>query len=118
MSEEKINLDLLAEYNNSKSKIKQTVWIPLPYFTKLMELNAKTNLPINTLISLMIIATYKNTNLLVKETIIEKPVEKIVEKTKTIWPCYYCWAEFNDMNELKKHLQASHASNLQSLIKA
>ena len=117
MSKEEINLSLLEEYQKAQGKIKQTIWLPVEYFIQTLQLSKKFGIANNILLSTIIMAYYKNTNLITKTETIEKPVEKIVEKTKTIWPCYYCWVEFNDMNELKKHLQASHASNLQSLIK-
>jgi len=115
MSEVKFNLELIEEYNKSKGKVKQVIWLPLQDFTKVLELYQKTNIPINVIISSMVMAVVRNTSLFEKS--IEKPVEKVVKETKTIWPCYFCWAEFNDMNELKKHLQVVHNTNLQSLIK-
>ena len=114
---EQINLSLLEEYQKAHGKIKQTIWLPVEYFIQTLQLSKKFGIANNILLSTIIMAYYKNTNLITKETVIEKPVEKIVEKTKTIWPCYYCWAEFNTMEELKKHLQAVHQTNLQSLVK-
>jgi len=117
MSKEEINLDLLQEYQKAQGKIKQTIWIPVEYFIQTLQLSKKFGIANNILLSTIIMAYYKNTNLITKETVIEKPVEKIVEKIKTTWPCYYCWADFADQSELRKHLEAVHASNLQALIK-
>jgi len=117
MSKEEINLSLLEEYQKAQGKIKQTIWLPVEYFIQTLQLSKKFGIANNILLSTIIMAYYKNTNLITKETVIEKPVEKIVEKTKTIWPCYFCWAEFSNQDELKKHLQAVHNTNLQKLVK-
>jgi hypothetical protein len=112
---EQINLDLLEEYNKYKGKIKQTIWIPLPYFTKLLELHSKTGIAINTIISVAVMAYLKNTNILVKE--IEKPIEKVVEKTIYKYTCIFCWAEYASLNDLKLHTMTVHNLDLEKLKK-
>jgi len=116
MSKEEINLSLLEEYQKAQGKIKQTIWIPVEYFIQTLQLSKKFGIANNILLSTIIMAYYKNTNLITITKVVEKPVEKIVKETKTTWPCYFCWADFEDQSELRKHLEAAHATTMQKLV--
>jgi len=111
----KLNQEVLEEYNKEKGKIKQQIWLPIQYFTKLLEMKNKTGIAVNVLVSLITMSAIKNINAFIRIVEIEKPLE--VRTKQYVYPCLICWEEHFSLESLKAHVKNVHKIELERLIK-
>jgi hypothetical protein len=111
----KIEQSILEEYNRERGKIKQQVWFPIQYFTKLLEIKNKTGIAVNVLVSLITMSALKNIQAFIRIVEIEKPLE--VRTKQYVYMCYLCWEEFFDAEKLKAHVNNVHKINLEKMIR-
>jgi len=111
----KLNEQILEEYNKEKGKIKQQVWLPIQYFTKLLEIKNKTGIAVNVLVSLITMSSLKNIQMFTKVVEVEKPLE--VRTKQFVYPCLLCWEEFFEVEKLKVHVSNVHKISLDKLVR-